>query len=161
MNNLVALRRIVSQLAADGIRTWVFGGWAEELRGLAPSRSHGDIDLLYQGTDFRAVDKFIVRRHLQAIPAKRLGHKRAFIIDDIVVELFLVRTDDNRTPHTIFWDWFRWDWPSDTFGFVDHVPVAGATALRRYRADFTVIRNAARYSATPSIYDAAALHKGH
>jgi hypothetical protein len=154
MNNLAAVLRIVSHLAADGIPTWVFGGWAEELRGLAPPRSHGDIDLLYQGTDFKAVDKFIERRHLQTVLAKRLGRKRAFIIDDVMVELFLVKTDDNRTPHTIFWDWFRWDLPSDTFGFVDHVPVAGAMALRRYRADFTVIRNTAGQSATLSIHGA-------
>lgn len=121
----------------------MLGGWAEELRGLAPVREHRDIDL-YPGSDFRPVDEAIERRHLQAIPAKRLAHKRALIVDDVMIELFLVRTDHNGTPHTVFWDRLRYDWPSDTFAFVDCVAVASASALRRYRADHESIRRAAR-----------------
>ena len=158
MNDRSAVLRLVSVLAGDEIPTWVFGGWAEELRGVASPRPHRDIDLLYRGSDFRPVDELIERRHLPTIPAKRLGHKRALVLNDVVVELFLVRSDYNVTPHTIFWDRLRYDWPRDVFGFVDQVPVASAAALQRYRADYRRIREAApARRSIASIYRAAPL----
>ena len=33
----------------QGVETWVFGGWGEELRGLKPPAQHADLDLLYPG----------------------------------------------------------------------------------------------------------------
>jgi len=143
VNDLAGLRRIVSGLAADGILTWVFGGWAEELRRLAPPRQHRDIDLLYPGSDFRPVDRLIEHRRLQAIPAKRFAHKRALVMNDVMVELFLVRTDEDGASYTMFWERLRYDWPRDVLWFVDGVAVASASALRRYRADHAAVRRAA------------------
>jgi hypothetical protein len=143
MNDLGGVLRVMSGLAADGIRSWMFGGWAEELRGLSPVREHRDVDLLYQGSDFGPVDEVIERRRVHEIPAKRLAHKRALVVNGVMIELFLVRTDHDGTPYTFFWDRLRYDWPSDTFGFVDCIAVASASALQRYRADYGSIRAAA------------------
>ena len=47
VNDLAFVRRAVSLLASQGIATWMFGGWGEELRGLILPREHVDLDLLY------------------------------------------------------------------------------------------------------------------
>ena len=55
-NNLKFLTATVRELAAAQVQTWLFGGWAEELSGLRSPSLHQDIDLLYPGVDFSALD---------------------------------------------------------------------------------------------------------
>lgn len=57
---------------------------------------------LHPASDFNRLDEAIERRHLRPIPAKRRGHKPAVLIEEVMVEVFLVRTSDQGTPHTIF-----------------------------------------------------------
>src|SRR3954467_9462413 len=138
-NDLQTVLGVLSRLTAHDIHTWIFGGWGEELRQLAPSRAHTDIDLLYRGQDFSRVDQTICGCRFAEILAKRLAHKRAFVLDGVMVELFLVRSD-HHGPHTIFWNRIRYDWPNDVFGSIDDVPVASTTALRGYRANYQRLR---------------------
>ncbi|TDO59971.1 hypothetical protein EV651_108319 [Kribbella sp. VKM Ac-2571] len=66
--------------------------------------------------------------------AKRFPHKRAFEIDGIMVELFLVQTDATG-PFTDFWGVARHDWPADVFDVeADGLRVASAMAVTGYRA---------------------------
>jgi len=131
VHDLAFVRRVVGELAAEGVRTWIFGGWAEELQALAPPRPHRDVDLLYRADGFARVDR--LRRDW--IGAKRFGHKRAFTLDGTLVELFLVRSDD-RGDFTEFWG-RRHDWPHDVLA---HPELASAAALASYRAAHASLR---------------------
>lgn len=122
----------MSRLELHQIVTWTFGGWAEELRALTAARPHRDIDLLYLSDSFSPVDTLIARRGVSEIQAKRAAHKRAIVIDDVMVEIFLVRTDA-RGPHTMFRDRVRHDWPTDVLGEIDGLRVASAASLLSYR----------------------------
>jgi hypothetical protein len=108
----------------------VFGGWAEELLGIGPARAHGDIDLLVLANGWSAVDELLTE--LDEIPAKRFPHKRAFVLDGVMVELFLVRRDDDAL-FTTFWGERR-EWPADTLDDDGPIPVALAAAVAGYRA---------------------------
>ena len=130
MNDLALVERVIRLLASRGVPAWVFGGWAEELLGLAPARAHGDIDLLVAGDDWCAVD--VLLPELDEIEAKRFPHKRAFVLDGVMVELFLVRRDD-ESRFTTFWGERR-DWPADTLDDDGPLPVASAAAVAGYRA---------------------------
>jgi len=60
-----------------------------------------------------------------------LRHKRAFVLDGVMVELFFVRRDGGSL-FTTFWA-ERHDWPSDTPADVGLLPVASAAAVAGYR----------------------------
>jgi hypothetical protein len=124
MTDLTVVLRAVDLLASYGLRTWVFGGWGEELRGLVAPRQHGDVDLLYPGRDFTRLDAL----DLDWIHAKRLAHKRGFVLDGVMVEVFLVERDE--------WGWRTGDhrWPPNVFAASGRLPVASAAALASYRA---------------------------
>ncbi len=127
------LRDVLGYFEANAIAMWVCGGWGEEIRRLTRPRAHADIDLLYPGDSFAALDWLIRRDGLLEIRAKRSAHKRAVVLDGVVVEMFLLRRDD-RGPHTLFWGRVRHDWPADVLGTVGRQRVASVTALRSYRA---------------------------
>jgi hypothetical protein len=130
VNDLALVERAIGLLATGGVPAWVFGGWAEELLGLAPPRVHGDIDVLVAGDDWGAVDALFPE--LDEITAKRFAHKRAFGLDGVMVELFLVRRDEESL-FTTFWGERR-DWPPDTLDDDGPLPVASAAAVAGYRA---------------------------
>jgi hypothetical protein len=130
VNDLRLVERAIVLLAGCGLRAWVFGGWAEELLGLAPARAHADVDLLVAADDWSDVD--VLLAELDEIPAKRFAHKRAFVLDGVLVELFLVRRDGDSL-FTTFWDERR-DWPGDTLADDGPLPVASAAAVAGYRA---------------------------
>lgn len=127
MNDLDFVLRAVDLLWAKGVRTWVAGGWGEELRGLEPPREHADLDLLYPARDWHRVDAL----ELAWIPGKRLAWKRAFVLEGTAVELFLVERDARG--------WFtqlrhrRHDWPDNVFSTNGRVAVASTAALAGYR----------------------------
>jgi Aminoglycoside-2''-adenylyltransferase len=58
-NDLNFVDDVVTRLQAAGIMTWLFGGWAEELLGLAAPRNHRDLDLLHLAAGFGPVDDFM------------------------------------------------------------------------------------------------------
>jgi hypothetical protein len=127
VNDLDFLLRVVDRLWSEGIRTWVCGGWGEELRGLAPPRPHLDVDLLYPARDWSRVDAL----DLEWAAGKRSRAQRAFVLEAVMVELLLVERDKRgwftRRPR------YRHDWPDDVFSAKGRLPVASTTALAGYR----------------------------
>ncbi len=136
-NSLAYLKEIYDLLVSEGINTYVFGGWAEELRGIAPPRSHKDVDLLYSNNDLVPVDAFIKKYDLK--PIKIFPHKRAFLYRGIMVEIFLVT---NNT--TNFFDTYLHEWPNNTFEeeLVQDFHVCSTSALREYRTHHHLVEEA-------------------
>ena len=132
MNDLSFVMRVVDLLEDARLRVWLFGGWAEELRGLRAPCEHVDVDFLYPGRDFARVDRFLGET------TDTRPHKRTFDVEGIAVELLLVQKDEHG--------WFtelprgRHRWPGDVFANAGRLPVASITALESYRhsrrADF-------------------------
>lgn len=130
-HDLFYVQRVMTLLEAQGIVTWLFGGWAEELHGLIPPRVHQDVDLLYRGDSFAPVDRYLRAGEVQEITAKRFPHKRAFMLDGVMTEIFLVRPDLTAD----FWGWMHYVWPPDTLDVrCGGIRVASSAALSRYRA---------------------------
>ncbi len=130
MTDLAFVLSAVDVLSSHGVRTWVCGGWGEELRGLRPPGEHADLDLLYPAPGWSRVDEL----ELDWIEAKRLPWLRAFVLDDNVVELLLVERDRGG--------WYtrlggrRHDFPADVFSTNGRIAVASAAALAGFRASY-------------------------
>lgn len=131
-NDVAFVERAVSLLASKGVDTWLFGGWGEELRGLIYPRPHAGLDLLYPAEHWDGVDAL----RLDWIEAKRLAWKRAFVLEGIMIELFLVERDERG--------WFtqlkrrRHDWPANVFVHSGRLPVASTAALASFRHSYRV-----------------------
>ena len=132
VNDLDFVLRAVDLLWSHKVRTWIFGGWGEELRGLAPQREHVDLDLLYPARDWSRVDALDADLiNIAWMNAKHLPWKRAFRLDGVMVELFRADRDELG--------WFtqlrrrRHDWPADVFAANGRLPVASRDALAGYR----------------------------
>ena len=126
MNDLTFVLRAVDLLASHGCRTWVSGGWGEELRGLTAPREHADVDLLYPAPGWQRVDAL----ELDWIEPKRQPWKRAFVLDGTMVEVLLVRRDADG------WVTRAHRWPANVFAARGRLPVASAAALTGYRAAY-------------------------
>jgi hypothetical protein len=145
-NDLAFVRETVRLLEDVGIRVLIFGGWAEELLGLASPRQHHDLDLLYPANDFSLVDAlFAAKSGLTEIRAKRLPHKRAFLRRGIMTELILVCSSPTGVYFTDFTNKNRYQWPCDLVGReVDEIRVASAESVLGYRADYRRIHGTRR-----------------
>jgi hypothetical protein len=132
MNDLAFVDRAVSLLASKGVDAWVFAGWGEELRGLIKPRAHADLDLLHPAESWSVVDGL----YLDWIEGKRFPWKRAFRLEDIQVELFLVQYDSEGW-HTQLAR-RRHDWPVNVFSDTGRLPVASTAALAGYRHSYRV-----------------------
>jgi hypothetical protein len=121
-------------LGTSDARTWLFGGWAEELRGLRAHRPHTDIDLLYPAAGFAVVESLLASDCVEEIEGKRFPHKRAFVFEGVMTELFLVCRDELGL-YTMFWGDTRHDWPNDTLSSPTSFewPVASSAALMGFR----------------------------
>jgi len=132
MNDLAFVERAVSLLASKGVDAWVFGGWAEELRGLIKPRERVDLDLLYPAEDWSIVDNL----YLDWVGEKHFDWKRAFRLEGITVELFLVQYDARG--------WYtqlerrRHNWPANVFSNKGRLPVVSTAALAGYRHSYRV-----------------------
>jgi hypothetical protein len=129
---------VMHRLAHAQIATWLCGGWAEELHGLAPPRLHHDVDLVYPAPTFARLDRWLAAAtDLRVIPAKRFSHKRAMLCDDVMVEVLLLEPQGTGYLTRFFDGAFQLVWPAGTLSqvFVGDrwVPVASAEALRLYR----------------------------
>jgi hypothetical protein len=133
-NDLAFVRDVMARLDEGDVRTWLFGGWAEELLGLIGPRRHHDVDLLYLASDFTSADAFIAcNDDLSEITRKRFAHKRAFLSDGVMVELFLVRPAGGKLS-TLFWGTTSHVWPADLLDQqAGGIRVASAAAVLGYR----------------------------
>jgi Aminoglycoside-2''-adenylyltransferase len=112
-NSLRLVTLVMEDLEQAGCTTWLCGGWAEELRGICQPRPHRDIDLFYPADSFKRLDPFIQATGNE-IPEKRFHHKRAFEIENVMVEILLVERDQHGW-FTAYWDMHRCYWPRDAF----------------------------------------------
>ncbi len=147
LNDRAFLLEVLESCRERDLCVWLFGGWAEELWGLTTPRIHTDIDLLYPANDFSPLDAAIHEASdWQEILLKRFPHKRAILIQGIMVEFFLVRGKADRV-FSDFFGKFRFDWPPDTFDYTAWlsgmtVNVASQTALAKYRNENHYVRRA-------------------
>ena len=132
MNDLAFVERAQTMLRARGVETWVFGGWGEELRGLIKPREHVDLDLLYAGESWDAVDALT----LDWNPAKRYAWKRAFFLEGTQVELFLVQRDERGWYTSLARRVHRW--PENVLASNGHLRVASTAALASFRHSYRV-----------------------
>ncbi|WP_430895268.1 MULTISPECIES: nucleotidyltransferase domain-containing protein [unclassified Paraflavitalea] len=147
MNEITLVLEVKSMLRRQGFDVWIFGGWAEELRGISRMRNHGDIDLLMRDEDFNLLDEYVSSHpELETIPQKTYSHKRAFYYKGVMIEVFLI----SQTPQglfTKFFDHFKYSWPQHTFdelylheGKVLHV--VSTSALFQYRNTYALVKKA-------------------
>ena len=132
MNDGAFVERAVSLLASKGVDAWVFGGWGEELRGLVLPREHADVDLLYPAESWDEVDSL----HLDWIEAKRFPWKRAFVLEAVAIELFLVQRDERGWYTALQRRVHRW--PENVLASNGHLRVASTAALASFRHSYRV-----------------------
>jgi hypothetical protein len=132
MNDLVFVERVQTMLRAEGVETWVFGGWGEELRGLIRPRDHVDLDLLYPAESWEEVDAL----DLDWIEGKRFPWKRAFAREAVAVELFLVERDEQGWYTALRQRVHRW--PDNLLASNGHLRVASTAALASFRHSYRV-----------------------
>jgi aminoglycoside-2''-adenylyltransferase len=132
MNDLAFVERAQTTLRRHGVETWVFGGWGEELRGLIRPREHVDLDLLYPAESWDEVDDL----PFEWLASKRFEWKRAFILEGVMVELFLVRHDERGWYTELARRTHRW--PDNVLSSNGHLRVASTAALASYRHSYRV-----------------------
>jgi hypothetical protein len=124
MIELATVLRVVDALEAVRVRVWLFGSWAEELRGLSAPCRHTDLSFLYPNRDFARVDRLVTLDRAEP-------HARSFQLDGVPVELTLVQRDSEGWITHLPYGSHRW--PGDVFASVGRLPVASAAALNGYR----------------------------
>jgi hypothetical protein len=143
-NNKEFLFAVLDDLQALPIA--VFGGWAEEILGLAQARPHSDVDLLLACEDFTALEAMLnTDERYTGIPEKRFSHKRAYEKNGIRIEVILVNPNTLRTT---FFDHLTFTWPADALLHRSQfggrlIPVASRAALELYRKEHARIFNTA------------------
>ncbi len=141
-NTLATVSDVMSRLADGGAECFLFGGWAEELLGLRPSGPHHDIDMVFGGPNFSAVERVLARQldAFDEVTTKRFAHKRAFLHEGVLCEVMLVQ-EPERAPFTLFWGDTRFVWhipllhdrPVQIGGHA--APVVSGANLRKYREE--------------------------
>jgi len=131
-HDLAFVERVQALLLVRGIDSWIFGGWGEELRGLIAPRDHIDVDLLYPAESWDCVDIL----SLDWVAGKRFPWKRAFMLDGIMVELFLVRRDEHGWYTRLARRMHRW--PDNVLATNGRLRVASTAALASYRHSYRV-----------------------
>ena len=69
------------------LEPWLFGGWAEELRGLGAPREHSNIDLLYPGRDFERLDEFFRLSVAEERPDRSHPCSRSVTFEGVGIDL--------------------------------------------------------------------------
>jgi hypothetical protein len=147
-NTLGLLEHVLLLLQEHNLHCYVFWWWAEELLWMSEPRSHNDIDLIYFGNNFDIVDRFLstLPHWIQELSSKRFEHKRAFLIDDVVCELFLVSRSKEGL-ETNFWWTYSYIWPQNIFDsdlvniWKNKCNIVSQEALIQYRKDYELINS--------------------
>lgn len=140
MNSPELVVRVLEALRFRGCPCILFGGWAEEALGLRHPAPHGDIDLLLTAADFSKLDTLLVGKSpvWREIERKRFHHKRAFLVQGVLVEIMLVQ-QKRAEPVTWLWGDVRFGWRQPlacSLEFAGHsIEVATAANLSWYRAN--------------------------
>lgn len=69
---------------------------------------------------------------------KRFSHKRAFMLNGVLIELFLVQAGSS-----LFWDNLLYEWPDLAEVEIEGLAIAPINARNAYRRDYDMIRAAA------------------
>lgn len=150
MNDLQLVRRVLADLQAAGFEPLLFGGWGEEVLGLAAPWPHEDVDVLLIDPPLSELDAYVTDRG--EIVDGHLSHKRVYRHGGIKIELFIAQRA-GESLETIFWDRLRWRWPDDMRPVsADGLRLAPVAAFRSFRcsyADFIAARDAAVGSDKP------------
>ncbi len=136
INNIDFLKQVYELLKNNSIETYIFGGWAEELHGMTDPRNHKDIDLLYISNNWEAVDSFLEIHKFEV--KKIFSHKRAFLYQGILIELFLV-SKENDNYHTNFFSKYLYTWPISTFTDNSNLKICSTESLIDYRKKHPLI----------------------
>ena len=144
VNDLQLVRVVLADLQAGGFEPLLFGGWGEEVLGLADARPHEDIDVVLVDPPLAELDDFVAAR--DEIVDGHLSHKRVYRCRGVKVELFIAQ-QIGACLETTFWDRLRWRWPDDmhavTADGLPLAPVAAFTSFRNSFGDFMAARDAA------------------
>ncbi|MDB4984491.1 MAG: hypothetical protein JWM20_670 [Patescibacteria group bacterium] len=145
MNDKKFLQETYRFFNEKNISVWLFGGWAEELRGMVEPRNHNDIDFLYLAENFNTLDELIRNEKLEEILAKRLHHKRALLINGIMIEFILVTVIEHRFV-TKFFGTYDYEWPSDIFSDseLSGIKIVSKNTLSFYRNNYSKIAELSR-----------------
>ena len=133
-NTLYLVRRAIGLLESAGISVLLGGGWAEELHGIVSPRPHKDIDLFVLSDGLSSVDHYIADADIIEIPQKHLSHKRAYLIDGVMIETILVKEDENGF-YSEFWDAHHFRWPESLETSLAGIRCLTTEALRLFRLD--------------------------
>lgn len=141
-NSKSLVKAVMTDLTSAGLNVLLSGGWAEELQGLVPPRPHKDIDLVCLDSGFSGVDQFIQNRGYPEIQAKHFSHKRAFMVDDVMVEIILIQSGPAGY-YSTYWDRITMRWPADLQAKTspDGVSCLSPAALRFYHESYETIRH--------------------
>lgn len=129
-----------------GIKVWVAGGWAEELRGMRLPGPHEDLDVFVQAQDFNEVERALAETpEWNEIKRKRFSHKRAWYVDEIMVECILVTPDLSTS---LFDGRVVVEWPPDIFAEepiqIAGIPIVSVAALALCRERYPEMEQARR-----------------
>jgi hypothetical protein len=139
---------LMSRLIQAQIMIWLCGGWAEELWGISLPSKHRDVDLLYPAPGFAYLDQWLAQAaNLVVIPQKKFSHKRAILLEGMMVEVILLESEKTGGYVTNFFDGrYQLIWPRDTLHLLSlgelKIPVASKEALHLYRNHQPHIANA-------------------
>ena len=109
-NTLSFVNQIYKSFKTLRCNIFLMGGWAEELQGLIKPRKHKDIDFVYRGENFFDLEEWAKTNNLQEIKGKHFMHKRAYSINNILIEFTLARRNMTK-----FFGKYLFRWPDDTF----------------------------------------------
>ena len=147
-NTLTLLENVLLLLKENKLNCYLFWWWAEELLWMREPRPHNDIDLIYCDKDFDIVDTFLsnLPSWIEEVTAKRFAHKRAFLINDVVCELFLASRCE-KTIETNFWWKYPYIRPQNIFDsdavsiWVHQCNIVSRETLIQYRKDYELINS--------------------
>jgi hypothetical protein len=142
-NTKALVAQVIQDLVSAHLNVLLSGGWAEELQNLIPPRPHKDIDFVYLANDFTAVEAYIQQRELPEIMAKHVSHKRAFLVEGVMVELILVQPGPAGNVST-YWDRVSFKWPDPLMATApDNIRCLSPTALHFYHRIYEEIKHVA------------------
>jgi hypothetical protein len=86
------------------------------------------------------VDQWLVgTNELSEITTKRFSHKRAFLYEQVMIEMLLLEPQKGRYETSFFDGRYHFIWPDDTLSFLQRkqypLPVASPQALSLYRRE--------------------------